>query len=61
MWDTLGKVNLTGETHFKCPVLIFQGRHDLGTSATLAGEWFASLKAPSKQIVWFEDSRPHGL
>lgn len=56
MWDALGKVKLTGETNFKCPVLIIQGRHDLGTSATLAGEWFASLKAPSKQIVWFEDS-----
>lgn len=56
MWDALGKVNLTGETNFRCPVLIFQGRHDLGTSATLAGEWFASLKAPSTQIVWFEDS-----
>lgn len=56
MWDTLGKTNLTGETNFQCPVLIFQGRHDLGTSAILAGEWFAGLKAPSKQIVWFEHS-----
>lgn len=56
MWDALGKVNLTGETHFQCPVLILQGRHDLGTSAVLAGDWFASLKAPSKQIIWFEDS-----
>jgi pimeloyl-ACP methyl ester carboxylesterase len=37
-------------------VVILQGRHDRGTSASLIAEWFGRVKAPSKQIVWFEDS-----
>jgi len=56
MWDELGHVNLMDVTRFKLPVIIFQGRHDRGTSAELAGKWFASIKAPVKKLVWFEDS-----
>lgn len=56
LWGTLGKVDLSKETRFKIPVVILQGRHDLGTSAVLAGQWFADIKAPSKELVWFEDS-----
>jgi len=56
MWDELGRLNLMDATRFKLPVFIFQGRHDRGTSAALAGKWFAAVKAPAKKLVWFEDS-----
>lgn len=56
MWDELGRVNLTDATRFELPVLIFQGRHDRGTSSKLVEQWFAKIRAPAKQLVWFEDS-----
>lgn len=56
LWGTLGKISLSKDKKFSCPVLIFQGRHDLGTSAFLAAEWFEHIQAPSKRLVWFENS-----
>jgi proline iminopeptidase len=56
MWEELGRVNLMDATRFELPVFIFQGRHDRGTSAALAGKWFSTVKAPVKKLVWFEDS-----
>jgi pimeloyl-ACP methyl ester carboxylesterase len=56
MWDELGRVNLMDATRFKVPVIIFQGRHDRGTSSALVEKWFAQVKAPAKQLIWFEDS-----
>ena len=43
-------------TTFDCPIVIFNGRHDYNVSATAAAEWFAKVKAPAKQLVWFENS-----
>lgn len=43
-------------TDFKCPIFLFEGRHDYATSHTLAAEWFGHIKAPSKKFVWFENS-----
>ncbi len=43
-------------TKFKCPIFLFEGRHDYTTSHTLAAEWFEHIKAPSKKLVWFENS-----
>ncbi|AGC43512.1 alpha/beta fold family hydrolase [Myxococcus stipitatus DSM 14675] len=40
----------------KTPVLLFLGRHDRNVSAPVAAEWFAGIKAPSKQLIWFEQS-----
>lgn len=39
-----------------CPLLLFLGRHDYNVSSSLAAEWFERVQAPSKQLVWFEDS-----
>lgn len=39
-----------------CPLLLFLGRHDYNVSSSLAAEWFERMQAPSKQLVWFEDS-----
>jgi pimeloyl-ACP methyl ester carboxylesterase len=40
----------------ECPLLLFLGRHDHNVSSSLAAEWFERVQAPSKQLVWFEDS-----
>ena len=39
-----------------CPLIIFAGRHDYDVNSQVAAEWFATVKAPSKQFVWFENS-----
>lgn len=38
------------------PVLLVLGRHDRHVSSELAARWFASLQAPGKRLVWFEQS-----
>ena len=43
-------------TNFRCPIVIFNGRHDYNVSASATAEWFDKVKAPAKQLVWFEDS-----
>lgn len=49
-------MDLSGVKRLKTPVVLFLGRHDHNVSATVAAEWFAGLKAPSKRLVWFEQS-----
>lgn len=39
-----------------CPTVLFLGRHDVNVSSSVAAEWFERLRAPSKRIVWFENS-----
>lgn len=39
-----------------CPVIFFAGRHDYIANSQVLAEWFARLKSPSKQLVWFENS-----
>jgi proline iminopeptidase len=43
-------------TAFDCPIVIFNGRHDYNVSSSATAEWFAKVKAPAKQLVWFENS-----
>jgi len=40
----------------KTPLFLFLGRHDHNVSSELAAEWFTQVKAPTKQLVWFEQS-----
>lgn len=56
LWPQLYVLDFGNKTRFDCPVVLFHGRHDLNTSAELAGRWFDALQAPSKKMVWFEDS-----
>ena len=56
LWGQLSQINLMSVNDFKCPVIIFQGRHDLGTASFLVDEWFSTIKAPSKKLIWFEDA-----
>jgi len=38
------------------PLVLFLGRHDFNVNADVSAEWFAKVKAPEKQLVWFEHS-----
>lgn len=52
----LEAVNYDFVTNFKCPVFLFEGKHDYAVSHALSAEWFGHLKAPSKKLVWFDNS-----
>jgi pimeloyl-ACP methyl ester carboxylesterase len=52
----LSDVNFDKVTHFDLPILLFLGRHDYSVSHEVSARWFATLKAPAKKLVWFEDS-----
>jgi proline iminopeptidase len=56
LWTELSAVDLRKDSTFKLPVVFIQGRHDTGTSAILLGRYFATVKAPKKKLIWFEDS-----
>jgi len=49
-------VDFTKTTDFRCPIILFNGRHDDTVSAKLAADWFEHVHAPSKKLVWFENS-----
>ena len=49
-------VDLSHVKRLKTPLVLFLGRHDHNVSSTVAAEWFAGVRAPSKRLVWFEQS-----
>ncbi|MFB6724154.1 alpha/beta fold hydrolase [Kribbella sp. NPDC056345] len=60
---TLGRVldemlatDLTTTTEFPIPVVMFFGRHDYTTPTKPVEDWLATVEAPYKQAVWFENS-----
>ena len=48
--------DLSHETDFKCPMLMFEGRFDRTANSYVAHDWFQTVKAPMKRWVWFESS-----
>jgi proline iminopeptidase len=50
------QLDLSDVVSLDCPVVLFLGRHDFNVSSTVAAEWFERVKAPAKQLVWFEHS-----
>jgi proline iminopeptidase len=40
----------------RCPLFLFEGRHDFNVNSTVAADWFAQVRAPAKRLVWFENS-----
>lgn len=60
MWPTIVRYDfITDCGEFKMPYYIFQGRHDENTPASLIQEYYDSITAPDKALVWFEASA-HG-
>ena len=39
-----------------CPAFMFEGRHDEVVPSMITAAWLDKLKAPTKAIVWFENS-----
>jgi pimeloyl-ACP methyl ester carboxylesterase len=56
MWAEMSEINFWKRTSFRCPVVLFQGSHDLNVSHELVARWYATLHAPSKKLVWFPNS-----
>ena len=52
----LKSLSFTKVTELHCPVVLFLGKYDEFVPATLAAQWYEPLKAPSKRLVWFENS-----
>ena len=49
-------MDLSSTRELLCPVLVFAGRHDVDVNAELAAQWLATVRAPYKQFVWFEEA-----
>lgn len=59
MQHLLGEVltlDMSAVRELKVPLFLFEGRHDYNVSSELAAQWFQTVKAPTKQLVWFEQS-----
>jgi proline iminopeptidase len=50
------ELDLSGIRELRCPLILFNGRDDHNVSSAVAAEWFRSVRAPSKSLVWFERS-----
>lgn len=57
MWDQVIRVNfLTTKLEFKVPVYFVVGRCDYNAVHTLVEQYYKKIKAPSKQLIYFEKS-----
>jgi pimeloyl-ACP methyl ester carboxylesterase len=57
LWPQLLKVDLfTSVPEFKIPVFLVEGRFDQEASSEVAARYFDSIKAPSKELIWFDKS-----
>ena len=57
LWSEVMKINfLKTATELKVPVYFFTGKHDYNAVCKLVEEYYKVLKAPYKEIVWFENS-----
>ena len=57
MWPEIGRVKLQNECiEYKIPYLIFDGKLDKNTPADLVEGFYEKIKAPYKELIWFEES-----
>jgi pimeloyl-ACP methyl ester carboxylesterase len=57
LWTEISQLNLEKSVpDLKMPVFFFLGRHDHQVAAETSAAYFEKLVAPSKQLVWFEES-----
>jgi proline iminopeptidase len=52
----VGRVSFERLTRLDCPVVMFEGRHDELVPSAITAAWLDRLSAPSKQLVWFDNS-----
>lgn len=56
---TLAKTNpdfINTTQNLNVPVYLLLGHHDMNCVYTLAEQWFKTLHAPDKKLIWFENS-----
>jgi pimeloyl-ACP methyl ester carboxylesterase len=57
LWPEMANLDLSRDAaKIGTPVVLFLGRHDWNTPSSLAEAWLSGISAPSKSVVWFEDS-----
>ncbi|MCX6556632.1 MAG: alpha/beta hydrolase [Candidatus Aminicenantes bacterium] len=57
LWPQLFKVDLFSSVpEMKVPVFFMEGRYDREVPPDIAARYFAALKAPAKELIWFENS-----
>ena len=57
MWIEVSRLNLLQIVPaLHMPVFVFAGRHDHYVPPETSVAWFDALRAPSKKLVWFEES-----
>ncbi|MDC7124118.1 MAG: alpha/beta hydrolase [Spirochaetales bacterium] len=57
MWPEVGVCDFNKTcTDFRVPFYIFDGCLDMNTPAELVQDWFDNIKAPDKELIWFEKS-----
>jgi pimeloyl-ACP methyl ester carboxylesterase len=57
LWPQLLEVDLFKSVpELRVPVFFIEGRHDHEAPAEIAERYFDALKAPSKELIWFENS-----
>ena len=57
MWPEVAGMDLAAECgKFTVPYFILDGRLDYNTPASLVEEYFETIEAPNKELIWFESS-----
>ena len=57
LWPQLLDVDLFAQVpEMQVPVFFIEGRHDWEVPSILSARYFEALRAPSKQLIWFENS-----
>jgi pimeloyl-ACP methyl ester carboxylesterase len=57
IFNEASKQNLfANASELKCPVYFFVGRNDYQTNSMITQRYFDALKAPSKELYWFQRS-----
>ncbi len=56
MWAQVTSVDLTGIKEINVPIYFFLGKHDYPVPFELAERYLKKLKAPYKEVIWFENS-----
>jgi pimeloyl-ACP methyl ester carboxylesterase len=57
MWEEVAQTDLPNTcTEFKVPYYILNGRLDNNTPAELVEDYYETIKAPDKDLIWFEES-----
>jgi pimeloyl-ACP methyl ester carboxylesterase len=52
----LVSADLSQISKLSVPLILFEGRHDMNVNSEVAAAWFNKVRAPEKQLVWFEHS-----